>query len=117
MADAIRCIPYHAFNYHSKCGTWRGYLQDKVDYDHKIVPRGCNDQRLFEELRDICQKISSNAQKFSCGASSNIKKSLNASMASKDPKSRCYCMTASADFQFACVVGQKETLVKDTRKK
>jgi hypothetical protein len=64
MADVIRFIPYHSFNDHIECGTWCGYLQDKVIYDHKVVPGGFNDQRLFEELRDIFQKIASNAEKF-----------------------------------------------------
>jgi hypothetical protein len=51
MTEAIRCILYRPFNYQSKCGTWCGYLQDKVNYDHKIVPGSFNDHRLFEELR------------------------------------------------------------------
>jgi hypothetical protein len=51
MADAICCILYHTFNDHSKCGTWCGYLKDKVNYDHKIVPGGFKEQQLFEELR------------------------------------------------------------------
>jgi hypothetical protein len=96
MADVVHCIPCHAFNDHSKCGTWCGYLQDKVNYDHNIVLGGFNDQRLFEELRDIFQKITSNAEKFSCDASSNINENLNASMTRKAPKLRYYGMTASA---------------------
>jgi hypothetical protein len=51
---------------------------------------------------DIFEKI---AEKFSCGASSNITESPNATMASKAPKSRCYSMTASANFRFACAIG------------
>nr|XP_012218851.1 PREDICTED: uncharacterized protein LOC105670095 [Linepithema humile] len=66
LANAVRSIPYHAFNDHTKCGS----------------------QRLFEELKDIFDKLASNAQKFSTGASSNANESLNATMASKAPKSR-----------------------------
>jgi hypothetical protein len=107
MADAIRCIPYHAFNDHSKCGTRCDYLHDTENYDNKIVPEGLNDQRLFEGLRDIFQKIASTADKLSCSASSNVNESLNATMASKARKSRCYSMTASTDFRFTCTAGRK----------
>jgi hypothetical protein len=51
MADAIHCILYHAFNDHNNCDTWSGYLQDKGNYDHKIVPGVFNDQQLIEGLR------------------------------------------------------------------
>lgn len=44
---------------------------------------------------------------FSAGASSNVNKSLNASMASKAPKSRCYSLTASSDYRFAGTIAQK----------
>jgi hypothetical protein len=37
-----------------------------VDYYHKILPGGINDQHLFEELKYIFQKIASNAEKFPC---------------------------------------------------
>lgn len=95
------------------CG---GYLQDKMNYDNEIVPRAIDDQQLFEELRDICQKITSSAEKLSCSDSSNVNESLNVTMPSKAPKSRSYSTTASADFRFACSVGQN-TSVKDTPKK
>ncbi|XP_018314208.1 uncharacterized protein [Mycetomoellerius zeteki] len=107
LADAIQCIPYHAFNDHSKCGTWCGYIIDKENYDHRIIPGGFHDFQLFESLREIFDKLASNAQKFSAGASSNANESLNAIMASKAPKSRCYSMLESADFRFACAIGQK----------
>lgn len=107
LANAIQSIPYHVFNDHTKCGTWCGFVERKENYDHKIIPGGFQDQRLFEELKNIFDKLASNAQKFSTGASSNANESLNATTASKAPKSRCYNMTASADFRFSCAVGQK----------
>lgn len=107
LANAVRSIPYHVFNDHTKCGTWCGFVENEENYDHKIIPGGFHDQRLFEELKNIFDKLASNAQKFSTCASSNANESLNATMASKAPKSRCYSMTASADFRFACAVGQK----------
>ncbi|XP_011685184.1 PREDICTED: uncharacterized protein LOC105448359 [Wasmannia auropunctata] len=73
------------------------------------------DQRLFEDLKNIFEKLASNAQKFSTGASSNANESLNATMASKAPKSKCYSMTASADFRFACAIGQKNLREKYTQ--
>ena len=107
MANAIRCIPYHAFNKHEKCGNWCGYVQDKENYDHKIVPGGFTDEKLFEKLKSIFEKLAFNAEKFSVGVSSNINESLNASMASKAPKSKCLSLSASADFRYSCVVAQK----------
>jgi hypothetical protein len=100
MADAIRSIPYHAFNYHSKCGMWCGYLHDDVNYDHKIVHEVSNDQRLFEEVKDIFSENSFTYRE-------TFMQCLNATMASKAPKSQCYSMTASADFRFTCTVGRK----------
>ncbi|XP_011171636.3 uncharacterized protein LOC105204279 [Solenopsis invicta] len=107
MADAVRNIPYHAINDHSKCGHWCGFIQDKENYEHRIIPGGIREPGLFEALREIFDKLANNAVKFSAGASSNTNESLNATMASKAPKSRCYSKTASADFRFACTVGQK----------
>lgn len=108
LANAIRSIPYHAFNDHSTCGTWCGYIENKENYVHKVIPGGFEDPILFEELKKIFDNLASNAQKFSNGAScSNANESLNAMMASKAPKSRCYSRIASADYRFACAVGQK----------
>ncbi|CAD6229694.1 GSCOCG00012126001-RA-CDS, partial [Cotesia congregata] len=90
LAAAIRCIPYHAFNDHTQ-----------------LIPGGFQDPILFQELKKIFDKLADNAQKFSNGASSNANESLNAMMASKAPKSRCYSRTASADYRFACAIGQK----------
>ncbi|XP_011883888.1 PREDICTED: uncharacterized protein LOC105571031, partial [Vollenhovia emeryi] len=64
---------------------------------------------LFSALQEIFGKLADNAEKYSTGASSNVNESLNATMASKAPKSRCttHGTSASADFRFACAVGQK----------
>jgi hypothetical protein len=47
MADTIRCISYNHLT----------IRVNAVNYDHKIVPGGFNEQRSYEELRDIFQKI------------------------------------------------------------
>lgn len=107
LAAAIRSIPYHAFNDHTQCGTWCGYNEDKENYVHKVIPGGFQDPILFQELKKRFDKLADNAQKFSNGASSNANESLNAMMASKAPKSTCYSRTASADYRFACAIGQK----------
>lgn len=57
---------------------------------------------------DIFQKIPSDAEKFSCGASSNVNESPNATMASKAPNSRSYSMTASASFNFHMLLDKKK---------
>lgn len=107
MANAVRCIPYHAFNDHSMCGSWCGYVQNKENYEHTIIPGGLQDKKLFEALVEIFSKLADNAEKFSAGASSNINESLNSSMSAKNPKRICNSKSAAADYRFACVVGQK----------
>lgn len=82
MARDIQCIPYHAFNNHSKCGTWCGFVKDPENY-HTIIPGGFHDKELFETLKDIFDRLAANAEKFFAGASSNVNESLNANMASK----------------------------------
>ncbi|CAG5109299.1 Protein of unknown function [Cotesia congregata] len=44
---------------------------------------------------------------FAAGASSQANDSLNATMTSHYPKSRCYSQTASGDFRFGCAIGKK----------
>lgn len=107
MAAAIRSIPHHTFNDHSICGTWCGYLKNKENYEHSTVPDGFTDVNLLTALKTVFYKLAENAEKFSLGTSSNSNESLNATMASKTPKSRCYSLSASADYRFACSVGQK----------
>ncbi|XP_015189531.1 PREDICTED: uncharacterized protein LOC107073407 [Polistes dominula] len=107
MAATIRSIPYHAFNKHEKCGQWCSYIQDKENYDHKTVPGGLTDIRLFDELKTIFDNVANNAEKFSVGASSNVNESLNASMASKTPKSKCLSLSASSNYRYASIVCQK----------
>ncbi|XP_032683875.1 uncharacterized protein LOC116850084 [Odontomachus brunneus] len=68
---------------------------------------GFHDPQLLSALQEIFHKLADNAEKYSTGASSNFNESLNATMASKAPKSRCYSTSASADFRFACAAGQK----------
>ncbi|XP_034945862.1 uncharacterized protein [Chelonus insularis] len=107
MANAVRNISYHVFNYHDNCGLWCGYVQDKENYDYKIIPGGFDDLQLFAALQDIYNKLGDNAEKYSAAASSNANESLNNTMASKARKSCCYSMSASADFRFSCTIGQK----------
>ena len=49
-------------------------------------------------------QFATNAEKKTSGASSNANESLNATMASQAPKSRCYSISALADYRFACTV-------------
>ena len=107
MAQNIRSIPYHVFNNHEKCGQWCGFIKDPENYDHKIVPGGFHDINLLETLKAVFERLAINADKFSVGVSTNINESLNASMASKAPKSKSLSTTAAADYRYACVVAQK----------
>lgn len=84
------------------------FKKRKITIIKSHIPGGIRDPELFEALREIFDKLAKNAERYSTGTSSNINESLkNATMASKAPKSRCYSKSASADFRFACAVGQK----------
>ena len=72
-----------------------------------MIPGGLHEDKLFNELVDIFGKLTANAEKFSVGVSSNVNASLNASVASKAPKSKCLSKTASSDIGFTCVVSEK----------
>ena len=58
-------------------------------------------------LKEIFERLGANAEKFASGAPTNVNESLNASMASYAPKSRCYSMTSAADHRFAFTVASK----------
>lgn len=107
LAAAIQSIPKHAYNDHSICGAWCGYIQDPENYDHNIIPGGFKNENLKVELENIFNQLALNATKFSPGASSNANESLNASMASKSDKRRCLSLSASSDYRFSQVIGQK----------
>lgn len=87
---AIKNIPFHAFNIHSNCGNWCGYTTNPENYKHKTVPQDFSNQILFEELKNMFNKLGDNADKFAAGASSQPNESLNAIMAWKCPKANCY---------------------------
>ncbi|KAK0178582.1 hypothetical protein PV327_007460 [Microctonus hyperodae] len=108
MAYAIRCVPYDTFNGHSKREDWCGHIRDKENYDHEVISGGFEDEQLFTIIINIFEKLADNAQKFSSGASSNANESLNVTMMSKHPKSRCYSITASADFRHAYAMGSQK---------
>jgi len=63
--------------------TWCGFIQNKENYNHKIIPGGFHDPQLYSAL-EIFDKLANNAEKYSTGASSNDNESLNAIMASKE---------------------------------
>jgi DNA polymerase III epsilon subunit-like protein len=107
MAAAIKSIPHHAFNDHQFCGQWCGYQKDPENYEHRIIIGGFQDENLKCALINIFDKLASNSQKFSAGASSNNNESFNSMMASRCPKSRCYSQSASADYRLSATVGKK----------
>ena len=37
MVQAIRNIPYYAFDYHEKCGKWCSYKSDPENYRHSNI--------------------------------------------------------------------------------
>ncbi|XP_071632814.1 uncharacterized protein [Temnothorax longispinosus] len=107
LAAAIRNIPFHAFNMHDNCGDWCNYSKDPENYTHSTVLGGFQNERLFEELKELFNKLANNAEKFSTGASSQANESLNNIMLKKAPKAVCYSLSESADFRYASAVAQK----------
>ncbi|XP_046614237.1 uncharacterized protein LOC124302290 [Neodiprion virginianus] len=107
VADALRNIPDHAFNNHDNCGHWCRYVKNPLTYDHKVIKGGFQSPDLYKDLKHIFGKLADNADRFAAGASSQANESLNATMTSHYPKSRCYSQTASGDFRFACAIGEK----------
>jgi hypothetical protein len=70
----------------------------------------------LKSLETFFQKIVSDTERFSCGASSNVDESVNATKASEAPASGCYSMTPSADFRNACAAGHKTSVTDATKK-
>ncbi|KAK0076364.1 hypothetical protein PV325_005506 [Microctonus aethiopoides] len=87
MSQAIRNIPYHAFNHHNNCGNWCSYKSDPDNYQHANIGDGFNDENY--------------------GASSHPNENLNAMIVSKAPKTRLYSKSASGDGRVACAISKK----------
>ncbi|XP_011860412.1 PREDICTED: uncharacterized protein LOC105557707 [Vollenhovia emeryi] len=120
LAAAIKNIPFHAFNQHDNCGDWCNYAKDPENYVHTTVLGGFQNDRLFQELKKLFDKLAANAEKFSTGASSQANESLNNIMSRKAPKAICYSLSESADFRYAAAVAQKnigEQYVQDVYEK
>ncbi|XP_046617589.1 uncharacterized protein LOC124303864 [Neodiprion virginianus] len=83
------------------------YVKNPLTYDHKVIKGGFQSPDLYKDLKHIFRKLADNADRFAAGASSQANESLNATMTSHYPKSRCYSRTASGDFRFACAIGEK----------
>ena len=59
---ALLAMTPHAFDDHSKCGSWCGYISDPENYKHKHLPRneglqGKNNKVLFPVFRGDFLKI------------------------------------------------------------
>lgn len=112
MAKAIRNIPDHSYNRHENCGSWCGYYQNPESYKHNIIENGFKNMKMYEDLRILFNKLADNCDRFAADASSQVNESLNATMASKAPKSRCYSTSTSSDYRVACTVSQKNIGLK-----
>ena len=100
-------IPRHAFKDQSTCYDWCKSVADKENYEHRRVPGGFQSQLLFKDLENLFKDLSMSSQKFSHTSSSQANESLNASMASAAPKSRCYSLGPSANFRMAKTAAKK----------
>lgn len=107
MATAIKNIPSHAFNMHRNCGSWCKYEEDPENYRHKVIGTGLKDEKFFDALQEIFDRLGDKADEFSSGASTNPNESINASIVSKAPKSRSYGTSTSAEARVAFAVLQR----------
>ena len=107
VANAVRNIPYHAFNKHDNCGSWCSYSQNPDAYRHSNIDNGLTDQKLFDTLVTLFDDLAAKAHTYSAGASSNPNESLNNIIVSKAPKSRMYDMSISSDIRVACAINKK----------
>ena len=109
MARAIENIPNHCFNVHDSCGSWCNYKNHPDTYTHKAIGDGFKDQKLFEALKSIFNKLASKTNQFVAGTFSNPNESLNAIIVSKAPKSRSYGTSAASDIRKK--IAEKSTLL------
>ena len=109
VADAVRNIPYHCFNYHDKCDiSWCTYLQKPTeDYKHANIGEGFKDSTLFEALKNIFESLAEHSDRYCAGQSSNVNESLNNTIASKFPKARMYALSPSGDIRIALAILNK----------
>ena len=106
IAATIRNISYHAFNQLDNCSTWCGYVKDK-NYKHVTISGGFKNLTIFKSLKKLFEDLAQNTEKFSAGASSQANESLNGVMSKKCPKALRYSLSESADYRYACSIGQK----------
>lgn len=107
MATAIRNMPYHIYNHHNNCGDWCGYIKNKENYEHSTIIAGLKSLFLFDDMKEIFNKLVNNANTFAAGASTQANKSLNNILSKKAPKGTLYGTAESYDFRAVSAVGQK----------
>lgn len=114
MARAIENVPNHCFNIHDSCGSRCNYKNNPDTYTHKTIGEGFKDQKLFEALKSIFNKLASKTNQFVAGTSSNNNENLNSLIVSKAPKSRLYGKSQAGDFRVACAISKKNDEEKYT---
>ncbi|KAK0074940.1 hypothetical protein PV326_012042 [Microctonus aethiopoides] len=106
LAATIRSIPKRIqLSQYMLSMVW--VYSNPENYDHTFIPGGFKNENLKVELENIFNQLALNVTKFFTGASSNVNESLNASIASKSDKQRCLNLSASSDYRFSGVIGQK----------
>ena len=105
----LSVIP-HAYGDHSTCSeTWCGYLKEPGTYKHASLPYG-KDLTCEETRRMLCgvfDGLAAHSERLAPLGSSQSNESLNNTIASKAPKSRCHGGSESHDFRTAAAVLQK----------
>ena len=110
LCKTLLAIVPHAFGDHTNCNpSWCGYLKDATAYKHSSLPYGkdltCNHTR--QVLDDLFAGLAAQADRLAPLGSSQVNESLNNTVCSKAPKSRCYGGSESQDFRTAAAVLQK----------
>ncbi|XP_074096811.1 uncharacterized protein LOC141525999 [Cotesia typhae] len=87
-AEALSNIVPHAYGNHDKCGEWLKCREKDNNFIYKDLPKKqpLTDPKLFENLNNIFDKLSTNASKLAPCGSSQSNESFNNIVINKHPK-------------------------------
>ncbi|XP_074109965.1 uncharacterized protein LOC141534487 [Cotesia typhae] len=108
-AEALSNIVPHAYGNHDKCGEWLKCREKDNNFIYKDLPKKqpLTDPKLFENLNNIFDKLSTNASKLAPCGSSQSNESFNNIVINKHPKNKFYGSSESFDYRVAAAVCQK----------
>lgn len=86
-------------------------MKNPTNYEHRTIFKGFQDEKLFEEKKWLFNCLGDNNLWYIADISSYAKKSFNATIVSKAPKTSKYGMSQSDDFWIGFRVDHKNNKV------